>query len=230
MFRFAPSFNGDISQWDVGDVQNMYAMFYGASLFNSDISEWRVFSVTNMHLMFSMATSFNGVLSRWDVSRVTNMDSMFWEAISFKQKLCGDAWVHSTASKKGMFTGSRGSISREVCTFTTRRQDVTRRPLTERELQIVRASITTPVSTSTLALVSSNTIACLKCGMFKKSGRVSCCAPGGTWYKDCGGADNRNADPKWFEGVEACKFTTTAIGLVCLKCGTVKKSGKISCC
>merc|ERR1719174_974900 len=169
MFRFAPSFNGDISQWDVGDVQNMYAMFYGASLFNSDISEWGVFSVTNMHLMFSMATSFDGDISRWDVSgvtnmqcmfmnapafnvdiskwdvsSVTNMDSMFWEAISFKQKLCGAAWVRSTASKKAMFTASRGSISRKVCTST------------ERELKLVRTPITTPVSTSALAVAVTN--------------------------------------------------------------------------
>merc|ERR1719174_1993026 len=142
MFRFAPSFNGDISQWDVGDVQNMYAMFYGASLFNSDISEWRVFSVTNMHLMFSMATSFDGDISKWDVSSVTNMDSMFWEAISFKQKLCGDAWVHSTASKIAMFTASRGSISRKVCTSTP---PATRGRLTERELKIVHARISKPV-------------------------------------------------------------------------------------
>jgi surface protein len=186
-------------------VTNMHLMFSMATSFDGDISRWDVSRVTNMKFMFMNAPAFNVDISKWDVSRVTNMDSMFWEAISFKQKLCGDAWGHSTASKKGMFTGSRGSISREVCTSTTRRQDVTRRPLTERELQIVRASITTPVSTSTLALVSSNTIACLKCGMFKKSGRVSCCAPGGGWYKNCGGADNRNADHKWFEGVEACK-------------------------
>ena len=46
---------------------------------------------------------------------------------------------------------------------------------------------------------------CAKCGRFGKSGRVSCCATGGAWYKNCGGAANKNVDHRWFEGVEACK-------------------------
>ena len=46
---------------------------------------------------------------------------------------------------------------------------------------------------------------CPKCGAFTKSGRVSCCAPGGAWFKNCGGARNGNADHKWIEGVTACK-------------------------
>ena len=180
MFQRASSFNGDISMWNVSRVQDMYAMFYAASSFNNDIS-------------------------KWDVSSVTNMNSMFFEATSFKRNLCGAAWVHSTASKKGMFTASRGSVLRKVCTFTTTRKDVTRRSLTERELKIVRAPITTPVSTITRPTASTNKIMCPKCGTFKKSGRVSCCAPGGAWFKNCGGAGNRNVNHRWFDGVEACK-------------------------
>ena len=101
----------------------------------------------------------------------------------------------------------------------TTRQYVTRRPLTERELKIViaalnkpvstsrivRAAIKTPVSTSTLAITSTNTMTCPKCGAFEKSGRLSCCAPGGAWYKNCGGAGNRNAFYRWVDGIAACK-------------------------
>ena len=133
------------------------------------------------------------------------MDFMFSKTTSFKQKLCGDAWVRSKASKNLMFLGSFGSISRIVCTATTPRHYLTRRPLTERELKIVRAPITTPVSRITRAIASTNKMMCPKCGTFKKSGRLSCCAPGAAWFKNCGGSGNRNVDHKWSDGVEACK-------------------------
>jgi surface protein len=214
MFQSASAFNGDISKWDVFTVKNMHAMFHGASVFNSDITEWDVSSVTIMDEMFRGAHAFNRDLSKWDVSRVTNMDAMFWEAFSFKQILCGPAWMRSTASQTNMFTGSPGSLPWKVCvsSSTTKYRHLTRRPLPEgrdyfeRDLKIVRAPITTkPVSTNTRAMASNNKMVCLKCGTFKKSGRVSCCAPGGAWYKNCGGAANGNADHRWFEGLEACK-------------------------
>ena len=37
-------FNGDISKWDVSNVNNMENMFYG-SVFNQDISNWDVSNV-----------------------------------------------------------------------------------------------------------------------------------------------------------------------------------------
>merc|ERR1719174_2628569 len=67
--------------------------------------------------------------------------------------------------------------------------------------------------------------------MFKKSSRVSCCAPGGDWYKNCGGVGNKHVDHSWSEGAQACKFmATTTISSVCPKCGIIAKSGKVSCC
>ena len=161
--------------------------------------------------MFMDATAFNIDISKWDVSSVVTMDYMFWHdrATSFKQKLCGAAWVRSKASKKEMFTGSFGSISSQVCALTTTRQHVSRRPIPGREL-IVRAPITAPVSTRTLAITSSHEMVCIKCATFKKSGRASCCAPGGAWHKSCGGTGNRNADHRWFEGTEACKRKSKA--------------------
>ena len=183
----------------------MHEMFRGAASFNADISNWNVLRVTNMQGMFIHAAVFNNDISKWDVSSVTHMDYMFWGAQSFRINLCGPAWVFSMASKTLMFDGSHGLISEIVCTSDTIRQYVTRRPLTERELKIMREPIKTPVSTSTLAITSINTMACPKCGAFAKSGRVSCCAPRGAWYKNCGVAVNRNADHRWFEGVAACK-------------------------
>ena len=152
------------------------------------------------------AASFNIDISKWDVSSVATMDNMFWQAASFKHELCGAAWIRPMATKKGMFEGSFGSISSQVCTSTTTRQYVSRRPIPEREL-IVRSPITTPVNTRTLAITSSNGMRCSKCRTFEKSGKPSCCAPGGAWFKNCGGA---GADHRWFEGVEACKRKSQA--------------------
>ena len=134
------------------------------------------------------------------------MDLMFSHAISFKHKLCGAEWVRSKASKIGMFKDSPGSISRTACKsgLTPSRQHVSRRPIPEREL-IGRTPISTSLGTAAITSTIASTITCRRCGTFAKSGRVSCCAPGGAWYKNCGGAGNRNADHSWFEGAQACK-------------------------
>ena len=136
---------------------------------------------------------------------------MFFHAASFNQKICGVTWVHSKSNKVGMFAGTSGSISPAACTSapspaTTQAtsHDATRRPLPDREL-IVRTPITTSASTSSFASTILSRITCPKCGTFAKSGRVSCCAPGGAWYKNCGGAANKNVNYRWFDGIEACK-------------------------
>ena len=114
MFRAAKSFNGDISEWDVSRVATMNRMFRSAASFNGDLSKWDVSHAQDMSSMFNGAELFNGELSEWDVSSVTNMDRMFRHTFSFHQKLCGAAWGRSKASKRDMFAGSRGSISRTV--------------------------------------------------------------------------------------------------------------------
>merc|ERR1711934_1047747 len=110
-----------------------------------------------------------------------------------------------------------GSISQTICTFSPPSKP-------EREL-IVRGQITTPA----------NKMTCPKCGKFKKSGRASCCAPGGAWFKNCGAAGNNKVAYKWTDGANACKpakpaAATTAASNTCAVCGSVKKSRKKSCC
>lgn len=156
---------------------------------------------------------------------------MFENAKSFMRKLCGDAWVNSEAPNSAMFKGSSGSIPvsrsvyREVCGT---RPKVHRRPLPDREL--IRH---TPATVDS-AITPGNKMTCPKCGTFGKSGRTSCCAPGGAWFKKCGGAGNKKVEHKWSEGVEACRKPTTtpanAVSFACPKCATIKKSGKTSCC
>ena len=50
---------GDINNWDVSNVTNMYGMFYGASSFNQPLNNWDVSNVTDMWSMFDGAVSFN---------------------------------------------------------------------------------------------------------------------------------------------------------------------------
>merc|ERR1712151_567110 len=157
--------------------------------------------------MFLQATSFNSNIRDWDVMRVKDMDYMFYHAESFRHSLCGPAWVLSKASNNLMFDGSEGKITQQYC--SQERDLVQRQP--------------------------ANSLTCSKCGKFKKSGRASCCAPGGAWFKDCGAAGNTKVNYKWTDGANACKpkkpaAVTPATSSTCAVCGSVKKSRKKSCC
>ena len=46
---------------------------------------------------------------------------------------------------------------------------------------------------------------CPICGSFKKSGKASCCGPGGSWFGNCGGAGNEKSGHTWHEGIQACE-------------------------
>ena len=70
-------FNGDISGWDVSNVENMYCMFDRCGEFNQNISGWNVSNVENMCGMFCDCKNFNQDLSGWKVSKVEDMMTMF---------------------------------------------------------------------------------------------------------------------------------------------------------
>ena len=50
---------------------------------------------------------------------------------------------------------------------------------------------------------------CPKCVAIKKSKKLSCCARGGSWYKNCGDEGDSKFDHTWYEGAEACKGKLT---------------------
>ena len=52
---------------------------------------------------------------------------------------------------------------------------------------------------------------CSKCATIKKSDKLSCCAPGGAWFNNCGTSDNPNFDHTWIEGMKACKDAASLI-------------------
>ena len=55
------------------------------------------------------------------------------------------------------------------------------------------AAATTPISP-----------VCPACGIVKRSGKLSCCAPGGSWFGNCGSAGNANLEHTWHEGIRVC--------------------------
>ena len=65
MFRFAPVFNGNLSNWDVSSVTDMSGMFAAAAAFNGDISNWDVSAVTDMSNMFEGHSDFAQNLGNW---------------------------------------------------------------------------------------------------------------------------------------------------------------------
>ena len=52
---------------------------------------------------------------------------------------------------------------------------------------------------------------CPTCGTIMKTGQRSCCAPGGSWFNNCGGAGNSNFDHTWVEGISACRGAATLL-------------------
>lgn len=85
-------FNGDISRWDVSNVENMAYMFCDCLDFNCNIGGWKVSGVNDMKSMFSGCGNFNQDLSGWDVSNVSNMNYMFEECKRFHKADMLEEW------------------------------------------------------------------------------------------------------------------------------------------
>ncbi|WP_348704105.1 BspA family leucine-rich repeat surface protein, partial [Tenacibaculum sp. 190524A02b] len=70
------------SHWDVSGIKRMRYLFLGSN-FNGDISNWNVSQVNNMEGMFQNNRAFNQDIGGWDVSSLTSAEDMFINAISF---------------------------------------------------------------------------------------------------------------------------------------------------
>ena len=63
----------------------------------------------------------------------------------------------------------------------------------------------TEVRTNKMPSVGNSSNGCLNCAIARKSGKRSCCARGGTWFKNCGDAGDPQFDHTWAEGIQTCK-------------------------
>ena len=87
LFRYS-SFNQNINNWDVSNVDYMYCMFANMS-YNQPLDKWNTSKVTDMRHMFMGNNKFNQDISNWDVSNVTRMNEMFSRAKAFDQDISG---------------------------------------------------------------------------------------------------------------------------------------------
>ena len=64
-------FNGDITGWNVSNVESMRHMFYCAKSFNQPLKGWsnKLYKVIDMKSMFCYATSFNQDISGWKLQK-----------------------------------------------------------------------------------------------------------------------------------------------------------------
>lgn len=105
LFHQFPDFKGDISKWNVSNVENMEYMFH-RSKFNGDISGWNVSNVKYFDFCFAY-TSLDCDLSGWDVSKAERMRWMFYKARRVPDI---SGWrldsISSEDQLKEMFTGT----------------------------------------------------------------------------------------------------------------------------
>ena len=115
LFKDKTTFNDDISSWDVSNVIDMSYMFYNATSFNQDISSWDVSSVTDMEIMFVNATSFNQAIGSWDVSNVTTMYNMFAYASAFNQDI--GSWDVSNVTNMIVMFNNAYSFNQDISSW-----------------------------------------------------------------------------------------------------------------
>jgi surface protein len=96
------TFNGNISNWDVRNVENMGYLAFLNRDFNCDMSGWETDSLTTMDFMLQNASAYNQPLNDWNVSNVTNMRGVFYGASAFNQPL-NDWDVTSVTTMQDMF-------------------------------------------------------------------------------------------------------------------------------
>jgi surface protein len=95
-----PAFNN----WDVSNVNNMFAAFNAATNFNQNISNWNTGIVANMGSMLRNS-SFNQDIGGWNVSNVTNFGQMLRDS-PFDQNISGWNIISATNLNNFLFNST----------------------------------------------------------------------------------------------------------------------------
>lgn len=98
------NFDGDISDWDVSNVEDMSYMFAECNITfkNTDLSGWNVSKCKNMAWMFEDIqfdpnSEYNYDLSGWDMSNVDCINGMFYDSNFNSDSIC--KWDVSNITK-----------------------------------------------------------------------------------------------------------------------------------
>ena len=70
--------------------------------------------------------------------------------------------------------------------------------------------------------------ACPTCGTVAKSGKKSCCGPGGSWFRRCGNAGNAQLRHTWHEGILVCKTRAQSKTAMELQVKAAQQGGSVS--
>ena len=111
-FGNQPNFNADISQWNVSQATNMYAMFWSARSFNQPIGSWDISNVKNTWSMFASADSFNQAIGSLEHSASDTYASMFRRLLR-STKTLGVGTQQQVTDMQNMFY----SLLRSTTTF-----------------------------------------------------------------------------------------------------------------
>ena len=100
----------DVTKVCTSKVTSLWGLFKNKPSFNEDISSWDVSNVIDMREVFKGATNFNRDITNWDVSGVISMTEMFASATSFSSTFLGAAFLSAAAFASLLSAGFRGSM------------------------------------------------------------------------------------------------------------------------
>ena len=69
------------------------------------------------------------------------------------------------------------------------------------------------IQTATISATVTSS-ACNECGTIQKSGKMSCCGRGGSWFGNCGNAGNAKFGHTFYQGIQVCKARQSEFAVV----------------
>jgi uncharacterized protein YjbI with pentapeptide repeats len=122
--KILEKFDGDISEWDVSNVEDMSYMFAECNITfkNTDLSGWNVSKCKNMAWMFEDIqfdpnSEYNYDLSGWDMSNVDCINGMFYDSNFNSDSIC--KWDVSNITKMYK-TFARSKFNQDISEWDVR--------------------------------------------------------------------------------------------------------------
>ena len=103
MFYNCENFNCDISQWNLSNLETGYYMFYGCDIFDCNVGNWKIKKLENARCMFQMCYEFKGKgIEKWNVKNLRDTQLMFATCRKFNPNI--SKWnIINIEDARGMF-------------------------------------------------------------------------------------------------------------------------------